>query len=486
MSKLEFNSKMKLLIKSMFRIGCIGFGGGNALVPVIGREVVDNGELVDEAEYEKDIIVANITPGALPVELASGIGHKSCGGWGMIFGAVAMALPGAILTYLLIALFTIAEEPVVQQIRFAAVGITGMIVFLLVSYAVQTVQSKPAHSRERWVSIGLIGLVFALTCGDDLNEIFSFTDANVFAVSTINVLAITFFIIFFTGGRKHIPKIIVAVIISVAYLMSVGGVGMMSSLYVKRSIMLVMFVLGAYGLIMSIVGGRGGLRKFPYRRIFRGSVAWIGFIGILCIPAIVLVPGALGFIKNAIISVFLSFGGGDAYVVISKGLFVSTDMISKSEFYGQIVTISNAMPGSILAKILTGVGFCIGKQTSGIAAFACALAGFACGVGASGWTFMIVYNIYDRFEQLDIFRVIKTYIRPIIGGLLLTVAITFVETNIEFGTDYGISVPVILGLCAVILALVFYLRVFKNSRLITLIVSTALCSVVVCNLIYFL
>ena len=62
---------MKKLITIMLKIGAIGFGGGTALIPVIEDEVVNN-SLADEDEFNKDVIVANITPGALPVEIASG------------------------------------------------------------------------------------------------------------------------------------------------------------------------------------------------------------------------------------------------------------------------------------------------------------------------------------------------------------------------------------------------------------------------------
>ena len=70
---------MKELLFTMFKIGCIGFGGGTALVPVIESEVVYEKKLIDKDEYTKDVVVANITPGALPVEVAAGVGRKVCG-----------------------------------------------------------------------------------------------------------------------------------------------------------------------------------------------------------------------------------------------------------------------------------------------------------------------------------------------------------------------------------------------------------------------
>lgn len=73
------NLNMKELLFTMFKIGCIGFGGGTALVPVIESEVVYEKKLIDKDEYTKDVVVANITPGALPVEVAAGVGRKVCG-----------------------------------------------------------------------------------------------------------------------------------------------------------------------------------------------------------------------------------------------------------------------------------------------------------------------------------------------------------------------------------------------------------------------
>ena len=56
--------KMKSLFTSMLKVGVIGFGGGNALIPVIEQEVVKEKKLVSKEQYDKDIIAATLTPGA--------------------------------------------------------------------------------------------------------------------------------------------------------------------------------------------------------------------------------------------------------------------------------------------------------------------------------------------------------------------------------------------------------------------------------------
>ena len=67
--------KLKTLIFSMIKVGCMGFGGGNALIPVIEEEAVKDKKLVSCQEYDRTILAATLTPGALPVELAAGIGY---------------------------------------------------------------------------------------------------------------------------------------------------------------------------------------------------------------------------------------------------------------------------------------------------------------------------------------------------------------------------------------------------------------------------
>lgn len=93
-------SKLRNLLFSMAKVGIIGFGGGNTLILIIEEDVVKEKKLITKEEYDKDIIATTLTPGALPAELASGVGYQTCGLKGMVLGGVAMALPGAMLTVL--------------------------------------------------------------------------------------------------------------------------------------------------------------------------------------------------------------------------------------------------------------------------------------------------------------------------------------------------------------------------------------------------
>ena len=140
--------KQFTFIESMIKVGVIGFGGGNALIPVLEQEVVNEKKLVSKDEYDKSVIAATLTPGALPVEIASGIGLHVGGIGGMLAGGVLMALPGVVFTVLYLMLLSGADSNILQQIQYASIGITAFILCLLTQYIVQTLKSY-RHSKFR-------------------------------------------------------------------------------------------------------------------------------------------------------------------------------------------------------------------------------------------------------------------------------------------------------------------------------------------------
>jgi chromate transporter len=471
------------MLLTMLKIGLIGFGGGNALVPVIRRETTGKEGGVSQEEFARDVIVANITPGALPVELASGLGKKCFGRKGMIFAAVAMALPGTILTYLVLAFFSIAGEKIARNTLFISVGIAAMIIMLLISYSAETVQEAEKGSQKQLINIFLIALVFFLTSGKEFTELFDL-EIPLFYITTLDVLAVTFFVFFYTQGKMNAANIVISIGISFLYLQSVGEGGIITSIPVRRVLQIAMILLACYGLVQNIRKHQGCMQHLNLKMLVRDSAAWLLFLLICVLPALLLYPQTLLFVGKAMGSVLLSFGGGDAYIVIAKGLFVDS-MVSWYDFYGQIVTASNAMPGSILCKMLTGVGFMIGKAIGPLAAFLIGLAGFGCAVGVSGLTFLLAGYAYDLFENLDSFKMIRNYIRPIIGGLLLTVSLSMLQNNIEIAQTYEIPMSAVVLLTVGILLLLCFLRKQKKTRLVTMILLSAGISFVFCNLIYY-
>lgn len=473
---------MKKLLSTMLKIGAIGFGGGTALIPVIEEEVVKT-KLVDEDEFNKDVIVANITPGALPVEIASGIGRSIRGIRGMIAAAFMMAVPGSFLTVLILSLISQSSEGVLRQIMFASAGVTAYIIFMLHEYLNTTI-SVCKKSNIKIVGILFIALVCVLTCGKEFYQLIDMLCGKVinpvFDISTVQILIIAFFIIFYTKGKKSLPKIIISTAVTIPYCMCVGKSQIIESPYIIWALRGIMIVLALYGLFTSI-NDKPQFSMSPVKRLIKEEFAWLIFLIICSAPAIILCSNSIPFIGNGIVSALMSFGGGDAYLAVADGLFVESGLVSYGDFYSKIASVANALPGSILCKILAGVGYYIGSENGLPAAFAVAFSGFACSVAASGGTFSAVTYLYERFENLEIFQAIKLYIRPIVAGLLLTVSISMLCQNISIADTADLSTIGIVLITVIIYGLNIIWRHFTSIKPIICVLLSAALSLLACN-----
>ncbi len=428
--------KMKSLFTSMLKVGVIGFGGGNALIPVIEQEIVKEKGLVTKEQYDKDIIAATLTPGALPLEIASGVGYQCAGKRGMILGGVCMALPGAALTVLMLSGLRVLDAAVLRQIQYASIGITAFIMCLLTEYILSTLKLY-RNSRYRVFLWCVIVGVFLLTGGKTVCQIFHL-GFTVPKFSTIEVLLVTLLGAVVYGLRPQGKKKKKKKKKAIRFRPMVGGIGI-----------------------------------------------WFIFFVVLSIPAFVLIPaGTAVFDLHAIASSLLSFGGGDAYLTIADGLFVP-DFISGNEFYNHLVLIVNVLPGSILCKTLSGIGYAYGEAAGGSvwAGYAMALAGFACSVAGSCGVFFAIYHVYGWLERINVFVIIKKVIRVIVSGLLLTVMAGLIQSGIEMNSNEQLPWFTVLAMIFIIYGLnLFLYHRCKCKNLWMILISLAL-SVAVCNVI---
>lgn len=392
-NKREFSS----LVKIMLKIGAIGFGGGTALIPVIENEIVEQSRLIPEEEYNKHVMIASITPGALPVEIASGIGRKVAGNCGMIAAAASMALPGAIFTLFFLILFSGISDTLRIQIGFLSAAISVIIIVMLLQYVHGTL--KQARSkRERILYLFLLLGIFLLSGLPNIYTILGIPGEPPFSFSTSQILITAFLVI-------------LAVLVCSEHLHPSG------ENQIKKS--------------------------FPAGKLFRSLLWWAIFTLLLSFPAILLTRNTFSFLRTGLLSSVLSFGGGDAYLSVAQGLFVDSGIISRSDFYGNIVTVANALPGSILCKVLTGIGYTLGYKLNNsiLEGLLMAVSGFACSVAASGTIVTIVASLYEKYENLRAFASIQRFIRPIISGLLLNVGLTLYLTGIRLPLQAGSPAP---------------------------------------------
>lgn len=445
------------MVGSMLKIGIVGFGGGTALIPVIENEIVNRSGMITEEKFNKDVMIASITPGALPVEIAAGIGLETGRIRGTIAAATSMAFPGAVLTLLLLLLFSGMSEYLRTQIGFISAGISVFIILVLIRYVMKTVIQAQSR-REKIIYLFVLLSVFALSGEKNIYQLFGRSATPVFSISAPRILAAAFFVILFTRGQlRRLKRTLPALILTLCYFLCTGRSHVLP-LSMEPLLLGLMVILAVTGLIRSI-SETGYKKSLPLRQSLSALLGWIFFALILSLPSMFITRKTFFLLGTGFLSSVMSFGGGDAYLSIAQGLFVDNDIISHTEFYGNIVTVANALPGSILCKVLTGIGYTMGYEInhSVIEGIAMAVSGFACSVASSGIIFTLVWAIYEKYESLQVFNLLKRFVRPIISGLLLNVAISLYLSGIR--PQYGNGAP------AFITVLVTALLVTGNLRM---------------------
>ncbi len=419
----------------IFKVGFIGFGGGNALVPVMEDAFVRNEDFGEDREtFDKDVIVANLTPGALPVEIASAMGSHAFGFKGMVLGPVLFALPGVIMAAVLFILLSSLKAGALNYINMAAVGVAGFIIALLCDYIAKVFTANKLASEQKFQRTWLVvGFVVVCSCGSAFYKLLGLNVTSVLSISTVRMLAVVFFMAFWLYGHRDALHIISTVVLGGIFLLCSGKAGILADVPgLLPTVEILMIVLSAIGLIQSLRKTRVRLEIDP-KKMGVTFLVWLVFVVLLAIPALLILDNAVPFLLRDLLSTVMSFGGGDAYLTIADGMFVSTGFVSEDTFYGQIITVVNVLPGSILCKTLFGVGYYMGFAATGLPALGVltGISAFAGSVGASCAAFYLLYYLYEGLSQLNAIAFISRWIRPIVCGLLIKVMLSLVNASIS-------------------------------------------------------
>jgi chromate transporter len=226
--------------------------------------------------------------------------------------------------------------------------------------------------------------VFALTCGKNLYSLLGIDGEPLFCFTTFQILLVSFFVIVLINALRGI-------------------------------------INAKNGKMLKLNSASAVDRP-------RDIGIWLIFVLVMSLPSLFLgsaLTDYLLFIGKGCVSVLLSFGGGDAYLAVADGLFVESGIVSASVFYGDIVSVANILPGSILCKALTAIGYAYGISATGSIAsgLVFSLGGYSISVAASCMIFRIVYYLYEHLSGFRSIKTISHYIGPIVCGLLGTVVL---------------------------------------------------------------
>ncbi len=117
------------------KIGVVGFGGGNAMLPIIYQGARDFG-LMSKAEFTNLVAIAQVTPGPIAVNAATYVGYSSAGTGGALAATLGVSLPSfalVILVYNFITKFSSAKlvEGAFEGIRPVTAGLMATAVYFV-------------------------------------------------------------------------------------------------------------------------------------------------------------------------------------------------------------------------------------------------------------------------------------------------------------------------------------------------------------------
>lgn len=449
------------LILSFLKIGTIGFGGGSALIPIVDKELVQDRKSISDSDYLKHTVVANITPGALPVKLGATCGYQLHGILGALSGAYSVAFPGVLFTVAFMALFSVLGDGAINYFNYASVGITAFIIFLLISYVIKTVRV----GEKKRLNFAVCMAAFALTGGKEVREILSqlfeldikLFGTPLFDISTIDLIIIAFFVILTLEKLKSSAELYIVLGTGLLYAFVAGKTGRLMGLAgYKRFLVIAMVISVALLFVLRPEKNRGKGNIV----VSRSTIAAVALF--LIIPAIMCAlvgfvfftsedANIFGFLSNVVYSTVTSFGGGEAYVSVADGMFVQGGLIEPDKFYTRLVPVANSLPGPILVKLVAGMGYLFGERFSGtVAGLALAACSGLLAIGACSAVAVLVMSLYDSVSKWEFIKNLKRYILQVICGMLLSTscAMLYESMKITGGKNIPgfISFPAILAL----------------------------------------
>ena len=123
------NEFLELYI-TFVQIGCVNFGGGYAMLPLLERELVDKRHWTTMDDLRDYFSIGQCTPGIIALNVSTFIGEKKAGVAGALCATTGF-LTGPIIIILVIASFlsNFADLPVVQH-AFAGIRVCVCVLIL--------------------------------------------------------------------------------------------------------------------------------------------------------------------------------------------------------------------------------------------------------------------------------------------------------------------------------------------------------------------
>ncbi|MBZ4212711.1 chromate transporter [Mycoplasma sp. U97] len=133
----------------------VGFGGGNALLPIYKRYTVDKYGWLTEKEFEENVILTNMLPGASVIEALSYIAFKNFNFWKGSILVIIGVLPHVIFGFVL---FYFTKYIPLEYLFVIEVAVLSTIIGSLVIFIFNYVKKG-----AKQINVGLWFVLFLVT-----------------------------------------------------------------------------------------------------------------------------------------------------------------------------------------------------------------------------------------------------------------------------------------------------------------------------------
>lgn len=139
--KVEVKPSFMRLFWIFFRIGCVSFGGGFAMMPFIMREVVTKRKWVTNDEIVDIFAVSQSMPGSVAVNSTGIVGYRIYGIKGAAAGILGTVFPAFLIILVLAVFFSGFRDNIYIQKAFSGVraAVVALILYAAVKLAKDTI-----------------------------------------------------------------------------------------------------------------------------------------------------------------------------------------------------------------------------------------------------------------------------------------------------------------------------------------------------------
>ena len=140
------------LFWSFFKIGCVGYGGGPSMVPLIKEEVVNLQQWMSVTDFMDVLAIGNALPGPIATKLSVAVGFNVAGALGAVVATLGIVMPSVIMLVLLLKfVLFIKDNP---KVKSMLKGLRPVVVAML-AYAAYDMSFTALTNVETWTIGGV-------------------------------------------------------------------------------------------------------------------------------------------------------------------------------------------------------------------------------------------------------------------------------------------------------------------------------------------